>query len=171
VQTKLNIIASAFIGISGLCALVGHNALAFIFFIIGILLYLIAFLSKDKKDNQIEEIHRITTTKLKPYLVNATNPTISTKEPKQSLSEMHEEVLNLLFKGPTEIKNICKVLSLTTEEVKYYLDELRKRDMVSMPPIYPAGPGDWSISQKGREYVMAHRASEKTVKDAWNTHT
>lgn len=60
-QTKMNILASAIIGVSGLCTLVGHNIPALIFFIIGILLYLAAYLSQDKKDKQLEEIHLITT--------------------------------------------------------------------------------------------------------------
>lgn len=60
-QTKLNILSSAIVGVSGVCVLVGYNFTGLIFFIAGILLYLAAFLSKDRKDQQIEEIHAITT--------------------------------------------------------------------------------------------------------------
>lgn len=171
-QTKSILFMSIFGIISGLCFSTNQNVLLSVTTaLIAAIFGLAAYFSKDKKDKQIEDIHDITTTKLGPYLAKATHTTTPAEEPKQTLSKTHEDVLNLLFKEPTEIKNICKVLSLSTEEVKFYLDGLRKIDMVSMPPIYPAGPGNWNICQKGREYVMAHRASEKIARDAWNAHT
>ena len=164
-QTRYTIFMSIFGIISGLCFSTNQNILLSVTTaLIAAIFGLAAYFSKDKKDKQIEEIHKVATTKLE-------TSSSSTKEPKQTLSKTHEDVLNLLFEGPTEIKNICTVLSISTEEVKYYLDDLRKIDMVSMPPIYPPGPGNWSICQKGREFVMEHRASKKIVRDAWNAHT
>jgi len=162
VQTKFVILASIFGVISALSFSTNQNILLSLSAaLIASALYLAAYLSKDKKDEQIEEIHRITTnTELKSHLAKEIKPTSSTEGTKQSLSKTHEEVLNLLFKEPTEIKNICKTLNLSTEEVKYYLDDLRKIDMVSMPPIYPAGPGNWSIGQNGREYIMAKKRND-----------
>jgi len=160
-QTKLICTGTALLGVAGYYTYLNyHYALTGSMYISGIVFIVFAALKKDKKDKQIEEIHDIATTKLKPLLVKEIKPRPSPEESKQPLSKTHEEVLNLLFKEPTEIKNICKGLNLSTEEAKYYLDDLRKIDMVSMPPFYPPGPGSWSIQQSGREYIMLKRQKD-----------
>lgn len=62
-QTKLTILASAIMGISGVCAWKGHNASGLGFLIFSVLIYVIAFTTKDKKDKQINEIHTAVTRK------------------------------------------------------------------------------------------------------------
>ena len=55
-QTKLSILASIFIAIFGLCVYMEHNITSLISFIIGVVLYLIAFISRDKKDKKSNKI-------------------------------------------------------------------------------------------------------------------
>lgn len=99
-------------------------------------------------------------------------PETTTKTEKLTLSETHINILELLFEKPSTVENLCKVLKISKEEVKYYLADLcDDKDMIDPPSAYASGPEEWRIDQKGREYVMAHKASEKTARDAWNAHT
>lgn len=99
-------------------------------------------------------------------------PITTTKTEKLTLSESHINILELLFAKPSTVENLCKVLKLNREEVKYYLTDLcDDKCMIDPPSAYAPGPEEWRIDQKGREYVMAHRVSEKTARDAWNVHT
>lgn len=67
-QTRFNLIAAAILALAGLCSTISsHHIVSIFFYSIGIILVLAAFLSKDKKDKQIEEIHdKITNNQNKP---------------------------------------------------------------------------------------------------------
>lgn len=84
---------------------------------------------------------------------------IKPEEKKQEiLSDIHEKVLELLFQKPTTVENICKTLKLTTEEARYYLNDLHGMDMADPPAPYGSS-SNWRIDQEGREYVMNKRKS------------
>jgi hypothetical protein len=88
------------------------------------------------------------------------------------LSETHIKILELLFEKPSTVENLCKVLKLSREEVKYYMTDLcDDKGMIDPPSAYSSGPEEWRIDQKGREYVMTHLNSKKIARDAWNAHT
>ncbi len=67
-QTKLNLIGSVFLAIAGLCSIASHHYISVFFYVAGPVLILAAFLSKDSKDTQIEELHRIATSEIKPEI-------------------------------------------------------------------------------------------------------
>jgi hypothetical protein len=93
--------------------------------------------------------------------LNTQKNAIKTKpeEPKpEALSEAHDKVLELLFKSPSTLENICKTLKLTTEEARYYLNDLHGMDMADPPALYSSS-SNWQIDQEGREYVMSKRKS------------
>lgn len=159
-QTKLNILASAIIGVSGLCALVGHNIPALIFFIIGILLYLAAYLSQDKKDKQIEEIHQFATAEskseketTKPELTIELIPTPSfcssfdSELPNESVN-IHRTAIILYLKitnvgnAPTEIGQIHVGYESMENEWHWLRNETTLLDDFVMPmgeklKVYP----------------------------------
>lgn len=75
----------------------------------------------------------------------------------QKLSEVHENILELLFQKPASIEYLCKTLKLNREEVDFYLTDLCDDKSMIDPPTPYASVEEWSIDQKGREYVMAKR--------------
>jgi len=171
-QTKLICAGAALLGIASYLAYLNyHYVLTGSMFIGGIAVTIFAITGKDKKDKQIEEIHATVTNKNKPLLLEPEKPEKPKKEQKTELSETHEKVLELLFDKESTVEVISKTLKLTKEEANYYLHDLYARVMVSRPTPYTSGPEQWRIGQGGREYVMTHRASEKTARDAWSAHT
>jgi hypothetical protein len=71
-QTRFNLIAAAILAIAGLCSTISsHHIISIFFYAIGTILILAAFLSKDKKDKLIEEIHsEITNNQNKPTVTS-----------------------------------------------------------------------------------------------------
>lgn len=85
-------------------------------------------------------------------------------ESNEPLTEIHENVLSILFKEPSSVKNICIALKITNEEAKYYLYDLLDKYMVETPTPYAPGPEEWRISQKGRKHIIekAHTTTKLT---------
>jgi len=75
-------------------------------------------------------------------------------EQKIILTEIHEKVLTLLFKKPSTVENIYKILKITKEEANYYLYDLYDKNMVETPTPYSPGPEEWRISQDGRKNII-----------------
>lgn len=73
----------------------------------------------------------------------------------EQLSDLHERVIRLLFDGPRTVEEVQRVLRASTEQAYYCLHDLVERDMAQTPMAYGSGREEWSISQRGRQYVMA----------------
>jgi hypothetical protein len=87
-QTKFLILAGVFGVITGLSFSTNQNILLSIgTALIAAIFGLSAFLSKDKKDKQIEEIHQMVTTPLKPETVEEPEPTKSVFEERAERGE------------------------------------------------------------------------------------
>jgi hypothetical protein len=77
----------------------------------------------------------------------------------ESLTDVHERVLGLLFESPRTVEEVCEVLGGVNRERGYfYLHDLAECGMASPPAPYSAGPEEWHISQEGRRHVMRRRA-------------
>ena len=75
-------------------------------------------------------------------------------EPDAQLSEAHQRVLRLLFEEPKTVEEVRQSLETNREEANYYLQDLLERGMVHHPAPYAPGPEKWSISQKGRQFII-----------------
>ena len=67
-QTKLTILASIFLAFFSLVVYPEHNVKSLVFFIIALILLVIAFILKGNKDKQIKETHIMATNNKIDYL-------------------------------------------------------------------------------------------------------
>lgn len=105
-QTKLVILASVTGGISALSFSTNQNALLSLSTaLIASVLYLAAFLSKDKKDKQIEEIHQSTTELRSQNEINKPELAI---DPIPVSEEFLESKHNLIFSKFDEDSNLLR---------------------------------------------------------------
>ena len=123
-QTKFIIIASAIIGVSGVYTWFGHNPSGLIFFVVGILFYLVAFLSKDKKDQQIEEMHTV-------IIRNSTD--ISFQEETKSIDGNQNRILSIFMNTTDPFISASRVIELSPfgfHETKDILHSLKLFEFV-----------------------------------------
>ena len=163
-QTRLNIIGTALLGVAGYYTYLNyHYVLTGAMYISGIAFIVFAAIKKDKKDKQIEELHTIATKEFKTNLIKTEKPSI-----KDAAVELPEETINVLKtiseleewvaqENQVRIPNIDKSdllntdclsikLKISTQRVKHHLDQLCAARVIH---IYPNGEL-CGITPKGR---------------------
>lgn len=103
----------------------------------------------NKEISDIKKTHKAEIDKLSEH-------NSSLNETEKRMAEMHEKVLELLFKKASTVANICKTLKINEETARYYLEDLSSKYMVC-PSMSYSGPEEWRIDQTGREYIMSKR--------------
>lgn len=142
-QTRLNIIGTALLGIAGYYAYLNyHYILTGAVFIGGIALVVIAATKKDKKDKQIEEIHSIATKKEVPLQIQ--------------LPPLQEDILKYLYEKDYVSQVLLNLaLHAERETVTVNLEALEVNRMVSGQKLNKKlDIPDWRIERRGNDYLI-----------------
>jgi hypothetical protein len=149
VQTKLTILFGIFGGISALSFSTNQSILLSIgMALVASIFGLFAYLSRDKKDKQIEEIHTVVTRKTE-------NKSISEKP--KTIDENQMKILSIFMNtNETHIgeSTVMNLSPFNYHETKHLLSSLKSLNFIGARTYYDETESEYFIKEEGRALAL-----------------